>query len=208
MALEGEPLVIADPSGSSRKMVLPETIRLEDVIDPSEYDVVELPKTYDEHVDMLATLGQSDLPHYMRDNNPFRSFVTKEHFEEKYSGASTDDLVVSKARLEIESQKLGTLAMDDYFDSGSGESSLVESSVPWSEDAPRPKGKKSYGLVQVAKSQPFGTQLLQQRGELPWDRYTALYDLKDELSWVNRELWRRGKELKERLLAESEAAVK
>ena len=131
------------------------------------------------------------IPHEQREGNPYRQFVSPEYFEQKYAGATKEELEAAKAALSEEIPRLMGEASKAYLDAGGGEVEV----------RPRPetldtseKGEKSFGLVLTERSNvlPSG-ELRTQSAKLPWDQFTSLYDKQDEQMWLIVELRRRAK---------------
>ena len=129
------------------------------------------------------------IPHEQREGNPYRQFVSPDYFAQKYAGDTTEELETAKAALSKESLRMMGEASKDYLDAGGGEVEV----------RPRPetldtseKGEKSFGLIETVRSNvlPSG-ELRTQRGKLPWEEFTDLYDKQDEVRWLSGELIRR-----------------
>lgn len=145
----------------------------------------------EESVSWLGDLSVSNLPHVAYEGNPFRSFVPREVFADRYRGATNDELEAAKELLHDETSRLMTQESEKLIVSGRADIEVVDRSEIADDSPMPPKGIRD-NLVTTRRTEvlPSG-DLLVQTAKLPWDEYVALYDLQDELCWVILELNRR-----------------
>ena len=146
------------------------------------------PEPPEENKDEPAAV--ESLPHVPHDGNPYRLFVSTDHFAQKYSNATTEELVVARAILGEESLKEMADATAAYLDSGRGEL-RVEPYQPQTDELIMPEPHKSYGMIETERKHVEGNSVVVLTGQLPWDEYAWLYDKQDEVRWLAGELIRR-----------------
>ena len=164
-----------------------------DELDPGILDGVEGAE------EEASSLSQSSMDHVPRERFPHRLFVSPDVFEEKYAGASLDDLAMAKALVKEQSLAVRFQAIDHFFDTGQGVSWVVDPTGQLAgDDEPALVGPTD-GLLQVARSEPLGDgqRVIKRKGALPWEEYVAYYDLQDEVFWLNRQRSKREEALGE-----------
>ena len=140
---------------------------------------------------MTAVESLESVPHHTRDSNPYRQYVDVSVFEDWYADASDEDLVLAKHRIM---RRLSPLVQDSvaqrFADGLADEREFVETRMrdqePDEDNLPEPK--PSFGLYGCVRSEDLGSgYTMRERLTLPWDEYASIYDLQDELNWVNHQ---------------------
>ncbi|HZL99908.1 MAG TPA: hypothetical protein VFD43_06620, partial [Planctomycetota bacterium] len=138
-----------------------------------------------------APAGEPEVPHEWRDGNPHRQYVSPEYFEQKYAGATDEELLAAHEALGKELPHLMNAAAVAWMEAGGGESVVVPRPPPG--EIEMGPGEKSYGLALTSRTRDAADgQLLKQSGLLPWEGNQSYYDRSDEQRWLGGELKRRG----------------
>lgn len=144
---------------------------------------------------------EAEVRHVARERYPGRMFVDPEYFAQKYAAVPTAELEAIKAALADEIGKGMHEASAAFLDAGGGETAILPR--PPAGELELPPGEKSDGLILTERTRVTADGSLQvQKGKLPWDQFTSLYDKQDEQRWLIVELRRRQK-----LAASSETAL-
>lgn len=116
-----------------------------------------------------------------------RPRVPDSYFESQYAGSGRAQLVVEKLRVEEDFFSMQRSVVEDRFDAGLYETSIEERQAELNLGALAPKNTSE--LIQVRRSRVLeNNQLEVKLMTVPWEEYQQLYDLHDELSWLNRKI--------------------
>ncbi len=138
----------------------------------------------------------ADVPHVARDGRPARLYVDDSVFEDRWAGASLDELELARLRLTDDVGRSTQTALNEYFDLGGGTQSVVARESVDIDARPPPTPLQEKGLIKGSRSEvmPDG-RLLMTKGALPWHEFTELYNQQDEVMWLLGEIHRRKKAL-------------
>ncbi|MCB9508316.1 MAG: hypothetical protein H6697_11715 [Myxococcales bacterium] len=144
--------------------------------------------------EVLALPEPEPVPHVNSERSTGRMRVPASYFEDKYAGASLEELIMAQLKVGKDTTKRQQAATEQRYADGLMEEEVVERAASFEEASAGAKSLPADGLIHSQRTlvSDDGGRLIVRRTTLPWEEYTNLYDLLDEQAWLGAEVKRRG----------------